>query len=177
VLSLVAIAVLREGFEVVVFIAAKFQEGVLPIIGAVTGLVAAVAIGIGLFQFGMKINLRTFFQVMGLFLLAIVAGLVVSALGHFDKAALVWSQQAATPLCLPDPRQSCVLGRLAWDLHAILPDKQFPGVVLKALFGYRDKLYLGQAIAYGSFLGTAGWLYFQSLPPSVKGVPVATNQQ
>jgi len=35
---------------------------------------------------GVKINIRLFFQVMGVLLLLIVAGLVVSALKHFDGA-------------------------------------------------------------------------------------------
>jgi len=44
-----------------------------------------------------------------------------------------------------------------------LPDRQFPGVILKALFGYRDRLYLVQAAAYTIFLATIGGLYFQKL--------------
>ncbi|MFO0210107.1 MAG: FTR1 family protein, partial [Pseudanabaena sp.] len=73
---LILIAVLREGFEVVIFISAKLQGGLVPIVGAIAGLVGAVTIGIALFQFGIRINLQVFFQAMGIFLLLIVAGLV-----------------------------------------------------------------------------------------------------
>ncbi|MFN9816731.1 MAG: FTR1 family protein, partial [Pseudanabaena sp.] len=46
VFTLILIAVLREGFEVVIFISAKLQGGLVPIIGAIAGLVGAVAIGV-----------------------------------------------------------------------------------------------------------------------------------
>ena len=167
VFTLILIAVLREGFEVVIFISAKLQGGLVPIIGAIAGLVGAVAIGIALFQFGIRINLKVFFQAMGVFLLLIVAGLVISAIGHLDKAVAAFAELSQTSLCFPSDSttglSSCLLGGLVWDVHEILPDKEFPGILLKALFGFRDRLFLGQAIAYFTFLASAGFLYFQSL--------------
>jgi high-affinity iron transporter len=170
VFTLILIAVLREGFEVVIFISAKLQGGLVPIIGAIAGLVGAVAIGIALFQFGIRINLKVFFQAMGVFLLLIVAGLVISAIGHLDKAVAAFAELSQTSLCFPTEAtetitsiSSCLLGGLVWDVHEILPDKEFPGILLKALFGFRDRLFLGQAIAYFTFLASAGFLYFQSL--------------
>ena len=167
VFTLILIAVLREGFEVVIFISAKLQGGIVPILGAIAGLVGAVAIGIALFQFGIRINLKVFFQAMGVFLLLIVAGLVISAIGHLDKAVAAYAELSQTSLCFPTEATtaltSCLLGDLVWDVHDILPDKEFPGILLKALFGFRDRLFLGQAIAYFSFLFSAGFIYFQSL--------------
>lgn len=170
VFGLITIAVLREGFETVLFLAAQFQDGLAPALGAIAGLVGAVAIGVLLFQLGVKINLRRFFQVMGVLLLLIVSGLVISMLRHVDLAIAAWVQlhPAWANLCFsagPD----CVLGPQVWDARAVLPDKKFPGVLLKALLGYRDQLYLAQAIAYLAFLGTVGWLYFQSLSPQSAG--------
>lgn len=164
---LILIAVLREGFEVVIFISVKLQGGLVPIVGAITGLVGAVAIGIALFQFGIRINLQVFFQAMGIFLLLIVAGLVVSAIGHLDKAVAAYGQLTQTSICLPvtsaTEMSSCLLGGLVWDVHDIFPDTQFPAILLKAMFGFRDRLFLGQAIGYFTFLISAGVLYFQSL--------------
>ena len=164
VFGLVAIAVLREGFETVLFIAAQFQQGWMPVLGAVAGLVGATGIGFLLFQLGVKINLRRFFQVMGVLLLLIVSGLVVTALRKFDGAIGVLSQvdpQFAN-LC-PNANSSCVLGPQLWDASGILPDRQFPGILLKAFFGYTQKLYLVQAIGYVVFLGTVGGLYLRSI--------------
>lgn len=160
VFGLVTIAVLREGFETVVFIAAQFQQGWIPALGAFLGLLGATGIGFLLFQLGVKINLRQFFQVMGLLLLLIVAGLVVSALRHFDQAASLYSQMG-TNLCFSSP--SCILGPRVWDLSQVLPDRQFPGILLKAFFGYTQTLYLVQAISYLVFLGTVGSIYLRSI--------------
>ncbi|BBC22521.1 FTR1 family iron permease [Pseudanabaena sp. ABRG5-3] len=164
---LILIAVLREGFEVVIFISAKLQGGIGPVIGAIAGLVGAVAIGIALFQFGIRINLQVFFQAMGVFLLLIVAGLVISAIGHLDKAVAAYAELSQISICLPaasaTEMSSCLLGGLVWNVHDILPDTQFPAILLKAMFGFRDRLFLGQAIAYFTFLASAGFLYFRSL--------------
>ncbi len=174
VFTLILIAVLREGFEVVIFISAKLQGGFVPIMGAIAGLVSAVAIGIALFQFGIRINLKLFFQAMGVFLLLIVAGLVISASGHLDKAIAAFAELSQTSICFPDNAElsSCLLGGLVWDVHDILPDKKFPGILLKALFGFRDRLFLGQAIAYFIFLATAGFFYFRSLTGKTIGSSV-----
>ncbi|AFY74119.1 high-affinity Fe2+/Pb2+ permease [Synechococcus sp. PCC 7502] len=160
--SLILFAVLREGFEVVIFITAKFQEGALPILGAITGLISSVLIGVCLFQFGIKINIGNFFRVMGVLLILIVSGLVISTLGHFDTVFRLLSQSESLSLCWASPN-SCILGGLVWNLSTVLPQRQFPGIVLRALFGYTDRLYLVQAIAYLGFLVGIGTIYWQIL--------------
>lgn len=160
---LIFIAVLREGFETVLFILAKFQQDwALPAVGAIAGLILAAMMGIALFSLGVRINIRLFFQVMGIFLLLIVGGLVIGALKHFDSAIALLSQLSASNWCLADSG-SCIMGMQVWDGSQLLPDREFPGIILKALFGYRQTLYLGQIIAYISFLAFIGTAYFQSL--------------
>ncbi|HEY9808801.1 MAG TPA: FTR1 family protein [Halomicronema sp.] len=162
VFSLIFIAVLREGFETVLFIFARFQEGFIPALGALAGLFVAAIIGALLFKWGVKINLKLFFQFMGIFLLLIVSGLVVSALKNLDLAASIFAQlNSNSRFCFS--QDSCILGQKIWDATSFLPDNEFPGVVLKSLFGYRSKLYLIQLLAYLSFLGIAGTSYFKSL--------------
>ncbi|OCQ92981.1 hypothetical protein BCD64_08230 [Nostoc sp. MBR 210] len=169
VFSLILIAVVREGFETVLFIAANFQQGLIPTIGALGGLLVAATIGVLLFKLGVKINIRQFFQVMGVLLVLIVAGLVVSALKHFDDAFanLALSSRASESLCFYYEHftkvHSCILGPIVWNTSSILPDDQFPGIILKSLFGYREHLYILQAVGYVLFLLTVGGLYFRSL--------------
>jgi len=169
VLSLILIAVVREGFEAVLFITANFQQGFVPTLGAIAGLIVAVIIAVLLFKLGVKINIRQFFQVMGILLVLIVAGLVVSSLKNFDAAL--------TNLALSDPpgknfcfyydhfakTHSCILGPMVWNATQVLPDGQFPGIVLKSLFGYRDQLYLVQAVGYLGFLFSVGGVYWRSI--------------
>jgi high-affinity iron transporter len=170
--SLIAAAVLREGFETVLFLAAQFQTGWTPIVGAIAGSVGAVIIGVLLFKWGVKINLKQFFQVMGMLLLLIVSGLVISALRHLDAAAIAFIDlhPQAAALCW-SAAPTCLLGPLVWDAHTVLPDTQFPGIVLKTLFGYRQTLYLVQAIGYLLFLGLVGSLYFRSFTPPKPNSP------
>lgn len=182
VFSLILVAVVREGFETVLFVAANFQQGLVPSIGAIAGLASAAAIGVLLFKLGVKINIRQFFQVMGVLLVLIVAGLVVSAFKHFDEAIanLALSSRASENLCFYYEHftkiHSCILGPLVWNTEQILPDDNFPGVVLKSLFGYREHLYLVEAVGYVVFLLTVGGLYFRSLtgssPKSTKDISV-----
>ena len=162
---LIFIAVLREGFETVLFILARFQEGwQQATIGSVVGLLSATALGFLLFKFGVRINLRLFFQVMGTFLVLIVGGLVITALKDFDAAISMLSRLDwhYAHLC-PAKASSCILGVQLWDISDFLSDRTFPGVILKSLFGYRDTLYLLQAIAYGVFLTIVGGTYWQSV--------------
>ena len=160
---LVFVAVLREGFETVVFILAKFQESwFFPITGAITGLIVAGIMGWLLFAIGIKVNLRLFFQVMGIFLILIVAGLILSASYHFDQSIALLSELSTNNWCLTDSN-SCLLGIQVWDGSTLLPDKTFPGIILKALFGYRQTLYLIQVIVYLIFLFVVGSAYWNSI--------------
>lgn len=163
--SLVCIAVLREGIETVLFIFTSVQQSGAALVGALGGLTGATLIGLALFKWGIRINLRRFFQVMGVLLLLIIGGLVISFCHHLDEAFAVVSTlvPAMGDLCIS--QQSCLLGPLLWDAHGVLPDKGFPGVLLKTLLGYRDRMYAGQLLAYGLFLAVVGGAYFRSLMP------------
>jgi high-affinity iron transporter len=169
VFSLVLVAVIREGFETVLFVAANFQQGLLPSLGALGGLGVAATIGVLLFKWGVKINIRQFFQVMGILLVLIVSGLVVSALQSFDEATanLALSSRASENLCFYYEHftkvHSCILGPMVWNTAKILPDDHFPGLILRSLFGYIDKLYIVQAVGYLGFLLSIGGLYFRSI--------------
>jgi high-affinity iron transporter len=186
VFTLVFVAILREGFETVLFIVAKFQQGLIPSLGSVAGLSVAAGIGALLFKWGIKINIRRFFQIMGVLLLLIVSGLVVSSLGHFDTAiaTIAQSDRQSAGMCFFYEKftkvHSCNLGGLVWNASKVLPEDKFPGLLLSALFGYTDKLYIVQAIAYVGFMISIGSMYFRSLNPQKPkhtniSVPVKTH--
>ncbi|MDB9524947.1 FTR1 family protein [Oscillatoria sp. CS-180] len=163
--SLVCIAVLREGIETVLFIFTSVQQSGTAALGAVGGLFGATLIGLALFRWGIRINLRVFFQVMGVLLLLIIGGLVVSFFRNLDAAFLAISSFDPVNADLCISKESCILGPLLWDAHNVLPDRQFPGILLKTLLGYRDRLFAGQALAYLAFMIAIGGTYFRSLTP------------
>jgi len=75
------LAILREGLETSVFLLAAFQNSTDTTAagsGAVLGLVAAVAIGLGLYRGGVRINLAKFFKVTGVVLVFVAAGLLAT---------------------------------------------------------------------------------------------------
>jgi high-affinity iron transporter len=180
--TLVFVAVLREGIETALFTVAQLQQGWMPVAGAFVGLLTAAGIGWALFNLGIRINLKHFFQVMGLFLLLIVGGLVIGTCKQLDllfgllNAQFAWASQVCFASSVAGSARSCLLGPLLWDAHPILPDSRFPGLLLKTLLGYRDRLYVGQAIAYVAFLSSAGTLYWRSLKQS-RGPAQAVSSQ
>lgn len=175
--TLVAVAVLREGAEIVLFIAGTFnpdatQTGIAqysPALGAIFGLLTSILIGIAIFKFGAQINIRLFFQILGTVLLLIVSGLVITALSALDLANTVDKvlNPATGAYEFLNPPHKVIpwfgLGQQVTDTTVTLPQGKFPGVLLATMFGYTDKLYAVQVVAYFVFLVTAGMIYFQAL--------------
>ncbi|PKU26649.1 iron uptake transporter permease EfeU [Telmatospirillum siberiense] len=135
--GMVFFAVAREGLEAVFFLLAVFQQssGSGPVIGAAAGLLAAAATGYGLYYGGMRLNLRLFFRITGLFILVVAAGLLSGSVRALHEAGL-WNGLQAT----------------AFDLSAVLPNDSAIGSVLTGLFGYQDTPSVGEVSAYILFL-------------------------
>jgi high-affinity iron transporter len=106
------LAVLREGFETVVFLLATFHasgNATLSWVGALLGIVLAVVIGFLIYKGGVRINLSRFFRVTGIVLVVIAAGLVMTAVHTANEAGwinfgqtqafdLSWLVRPGTPL-------------------------------------------------------------------------------
>jgi high-affinity iron transporter len=90
-------AVIREGFETAVFLLAAFQSATNATaagFGALLGVLAAAAIGAGIYRGGIRINLARFFRVTGLVLVLVAAGLVASAAHTAHEAGWLHAGQA-----------------------------------------------------------------------------------
>jgi high-affinity iron transporter len=106
------LAVLREGFETAVFLLATFHasgNASTSWLGAVLGILLAVAIGYGIYKGGIRLNLARFFRVTGLVLVVVAAGLVMTAFHTANEAGwlsvgqeqafdLSWLVRPGTPL-------------------------------------------------------------------------------
>jgi high-affinity iron transporter len=177
ILTLVAVAVLREGAEIVLFIAGSFnpdagQVGLAqysPALGCLFGVAASLLIGVAIFKFGAKINIRLFFQILGTVLLLIVSGLVLTALSALDLANTIDKviDPATGAYQFLNPPQKIIpwfsLGAQITDTSAMLPQDKFPGIILSTMFGYSDKLYALQVVSYVLFLSAAAIAYFRTL--------------
>src|ERR1700722_7368306 len=106
------LAVLREGFETVVFLLATFHasgNATLSWVGALLGILLAVVLGYMIYKGGVRINLSRFFRITGIVLVVIAAGLVMTAVPTANEAGwlnfgqnqafdLSWLVRPGTPL-------------------------------------------------------------------------------
>ena len=124
-LVVVALAVLREGSEVVLFlygIAAGGADTAPMLVGGLLGLAGGAAIG-ALLYFGLlSIPTRLLFTVTGWLLLLLAAGMAAQAAGFLVQAGMLPA--------LADP---------LWDTSAFLPENGIVGQSLHALVGYVER--------------------------------------
>lgn len=91
------LAVMREGFETAVFLLATFQHSTNPLaggVGALLGILCAIAIGWGIFKGGLRLDLSRFFFVTSVVLVVIAAGLVMASIGTATEAGWITFGQA-----------------------------------------------------------------------------------
>ena len=129
---LVFFAVVREGVETALLLFAAPGEGKL--LGSVLGLAVAVGIGVLIYAFGRRIDLRTFFKVTGVLLVFFAAGLVTHGVHEFVEAGVISG------------------GPQLFDLTSTLPDSEGVGAVLRSLLGYSADPSLLEGIAYAGYL-------------------------
>ena len=128
------LAVLREGFETSVFMLAAFQDAsdtTAAGIGAVVGLVLAIAIGLGIYRGGVRINLSRFFRVTGLILVFVAAGLLATSLHTAHEAGWFNGLQGQ-----------------AVDLSWLVQPGEISGSLLTGMLGLQPKPTVGEAAIY-----------------------------
>lgn len=128
------LAVLREGFETSAFLLAAFQDAADTTAagaGAVIGLLAAIAIGIGLYRGGVRINLARFFRVTGLVLVFVAAGLLATSLHTAHEAGWFAGLQGQ-----------------AVDLSWLVQPDTISGSLLTGMLGLQPQPTVGEALAY-----------------------------
>lgn len=106
------LAVLREGFETVVFLLAAFQASTSPLLaggGALVGILVAAGLGYGIYRGGVRLNMARFFTITGAVLVVVAAGLLMTAthtaheagwldLGQSRALDLSWLVRPGTPV-------------------------------------------------------------------------------
>lgn len=119
-LLVVALAVLREGSEVVLFLYGMVAGGAVGVLGGLTlGVIAGSAVGFALYYGLLRIPLRHFFDATNAMLILLAAGLASSAARYLVQADLLPA--------LTDP---------LWDSSWLLSNDSLPGQTLHILIGY-----------------------------------------
>ena len=88
------IAVAREGIETALFVWATIKSSAensiaAPALGVVTGLLVAVVIGWLIYTGAARINLSVFFNITGLLLIFVAAGIVSYGIGDLQEASVI----------------------------------------------------------------------------------------
>ncbi|MEO7935844.1 MAG: FTR1 family protein [Dokdonella sp.] len=155
----VALAVLREGSEVVLFlfglgVGGSSSESML--IGGLVGLLAGSTVGLVLYLGMLRIPIRHFFTVTNWMVLLLAAGLASQAAHYLIQAD--W---------LPP------LGVRVWDTSWLLSNESLPGQTLKTLVGYDARPNGMQLLFYATtailiLIGMKTWGRTHASPPPAR---------
>ena len=151
------LAVMREGFETVLFFSAlvysgqgvELHEG---LVGALAGLLVSVVLVWGLLRSTRKVALAPFFRWTGLLIIIIAAGLLSSAVNMLQAADVItfWT----TPV---------------FNISQVLDDRGVFGTFLRALFGYNASPAGLQLLTWAAYLAIFVTLWHRSYQPRAQG--------
>jgi len=143
--SLVLVAFLavgREGLETALFLWAATQAAtgsdgstVIPLLGALLGLMTAVAMGFAFYRGVLKINLSVFFKWTGAILIIVAAGVLAYGIHDLQEAGI-----------LPG------LNNLAFDVSEQVPPSSWLGTLLKGTLNFSPATTRLEAIAWVAYV-------------------------
>ncbi len=161
---LAGVSVLREGIELVIFLAAaRFGTGGGDLAGALLGFAAAIGLGLAVFSAAIRVNLRAFFGATNVLLVLFAAGLVARGLHELAEAGVLPA--------IVDP---------LWNLNPpARADGSIPpfhengaiGGILKGLFGWNGNPSALEAIGWGVYLAAAAAVAAVRRPRAPSGLP------
>jgi high-affinity iron transporter len=140
----IALAVLREGSEVALFlygIAAGGEKTGAMLAGSAIGLVSGILVGVSLYAGVLRVPLRLFFTVTGALILFLCAGLASRAAGFLVQAGLIPA-----------------LSESLWDTSRLLDEGSIAGQFLHVLIGYVSRPAGIQVLVYVLTLTIIGTL-------------------
>lgn len=140
VVVIAALAVGREGLETALFLWAASQSagsGAMALVGALLGIIIAIALAWLIMRGVLKLNLATFFRYTGIFLIFIAAGVLAYGVHDLQEAGL-----------LPG------LHHLAFDLSHIIAPTSLVGTLLKGIFNFSPATTWLEAGSWLMYTGT-----------------------
>lgn len=150
------LAVGREGLETMAFFYANVRTAetgpVEPLIGFIVGITAAIVLGWLIYRGALRFNLGKFFNVTGVLLVFVAAGILAYGLHDLQEAGV-----------LPG------LNSLAFDLSGPMPEDSWYGALLKGLLNYSAQTTIVQAIVWVAYVAVVLTLFL--LPRKASPAP------
>ena len=158
-------AVGREGLETVLFLFAGSSaagSGSLYWIGAGAGLAMAAAISYVVYAGAARLPMRAFFNLTGIVLIILAAGLLVNGLKELHEIGVVGN-----------------LGPHVWDTYNVIADNSQLGRFLSTILGYDSSPYLGLVVAHLTYLALALTFFVVGRRPAVtaRGSPAVETPE
>ncbi|WP_288798465.1 iron uptake transporter permease EfeU [uncultured Arsenicicoccus sp.] len=132
------LAVGREGLETALFLWAATQAAArdnasttAPLVGALLGLLTAVALGVGVYRGALKLDLGAFFRWTGAFLVIIAGGVLAYAVHDLQEARI-----------LPG------LHTLAFDVSGTIEPSSWVATLLKGVFNFSPAMTVLEVAAW-----------------------------
>lgn len=136
----------REGIETALFTLAFALNSSSPwllALGAILGILAAIALSFMIYRLGYKLDYRIFFRIMGILLIIFAAGFLANAAQTLQAAG--WLPIGTATL---------------WNTSAILSEESNAGGLLHNLLGYSQAPTVLQEILYIAYLLIVGGYFF-----------------
>jgi len=133
------LAVGREGLETAVFFWAAAQAAgstSTPLLGFLVGIAVAVALAYLIYRGAVRINLARFFNVTGILLIFVAAGILAYGMHDLQEANL-----------LPG------LNTLAFDISAQVPADSWYGTLLKGIFNLSPRTSVLEGVVWVLYVG------------------------
>jgi high-affinity iron transporter len=158
----VAVAVLREGSEVVLFlygvVISSGESGLSLVLGGLLGLLLGAAISALTYKGLAVIPPRHLFKVTSVVIGFMAAGMAAQCVAFLEQADIATG-----------------LGKIVWNTSSLLADNSVAGRVLHTLVGYTGKPTELQLVVYLATLGTIFGVMKLSAPPAGQNRKLATN--
>ncbi len=165
------LAVGREGLETMAFFYANVRTAesgtTQPLIGFIVGIAVAIVLGWLIYRGALKFNLGKFFQVTGVLLVFVAAGILAYGVHDLQEARV-----------LPG------LDTLAFDLSGPMPEDSWYGALAKGLLNYSAQTTVLQAIVWVAYVAVVLTLFLMprrdaaaaSRPAPVPAGPVSPKE-
>jgi high-affinity iron transporter len=168
VVALAFLSVGREGIETALFVWATVQStggGAAPLVGAVLGILTAVAIQLAIYHGVVRLDVARFFRVTGCFLVVVAAGVLAYGVGDLQEASVLPGRAS-----------------LAFDVSAAVPPTSWYGTLLQGLVNFTPTPSRLQVVVWLAYLAVVVPLFVRSTrrrrpgPADVAGASDASGE-
>lgn len=135
------VSVGREGVETALFLWAAAQaagQSLLPLLGALIGLLIAVALGFAIYRGMVRLNLRAFFTWSGSLLIVLAGGVLAYGVHELQEVGVLPGGES-----------------VAFDVSVAVPPESWYGSLLRGTIGFRPEMSWLEIVVWALYVGIA----------------------